>query len=105
MATWHLYMLRTVSGDLYTGIATDVARRFQEHSDGRGKGAKCLRGKGPLELVLQVQLGSRSLASRAEYALKQVGKARKEALVARGANAASLLDALGLIPDAMEPTP
>jgi predicted GIY-YIG superfamily endonuclease len=29
--TWHLYVIRTVDGCLYAGIATDVRRRFQEH--------------------------------------------------------------------------
>lgn len=41
---WHLYLLRTASGMLYTGITTDVARRLTQHQ--AGKGAKALRGKG-----------------------------------------------------------
>ena len=28
---WFLYLVRTASGALYTGIATDVERRFAEH--------------------------------------------------------------------------
>ena len=29
-AAWHLYVVRTRAGHLYTGIATDVGRRFEE---------------------------------------------------------------------------
>jgi predicted GIY-YIG superfamily endonuclease len=28
---WHLYLVRTAGGRLYTGIATDVDRRLAEH--------------------------------------------------------------------------
>ncbi|MDX1590109.1 MAG: GIY-YIG nuclease family protein [Oleiphilaceae bacterium] len=42
---WSLYMLRTASGALYTGITTDVQRRLQEHRKGV-RGARALRGRG-----------------------------------------------------------
>jgi putative endonuclease len=41
---WFLYLVRTADNALYTGITTDVARRFLQHQT--GKGAKALRGKG-----------------------------------------------------------
>ena len=31
--TWWLYIVETESGKLYTGITTDVNRRFNEHFD------------------------------------------------------------------------
>lgn len=34
---WHLYLLRTASGMLYTGITTDVARRLAQHQAGKGQ--------------------------------------------------------------------
>jgi len=37
---WHLYMIRTKWGTLYTGIAQDVARRLLEHQEGGKKAAK-----------------------------------------------------------------
>jgi putative endonuclease len=40
---WFLYLIRTADNRLYTGITTDVARRFCQHQD--GKGAKALREK------------------------------------------------------------
>ncbi|MGM0766855.1 MAG: GIY-YIG nuclease family protein [Pseudomonadota bacterium] len=81
MSHWHLYMIRTARGALYTGITTDVPRRFAEHQAGAPKGARSLRGKGPLELVYSVAVVDRSVASRLEWQLKQWPRTRKEALV------------------------
>ena len=78
---YSLYMIRCADDSLYTGIAIDVARRFQEHETG-SRGAKFLRGKGPLQLEYQQQIGSRSAASRVEYCVKRLDKSAKEALVA-----------------------
>jgi putative endonuclease len=78
---YSLYIIRCADDSLYTGIAIDVARRFQEHETG-SRGAKFLRGKGPLQLEYQERIGSRSAASQAEYCVKRLGKPAKEALVA-----------------------
>ncbi|WP_319018121.1 GIY-YIG nuclease family protein [Gallaecimonas mangrovi] len=77
---WFLYLVRTRHGHLYTGITLDVPRRFAEHQS--GKGAKALRGKGPLVLVYSEEVGSHSEALKRELAVKGLSKARKEALVA-----------------------
>ena len=53
---WFLYLIRCKGGQLYTGIATNVERRFAEHQS--GKGSKYLRGKTPLQLVFQKKIGS-----------------------------------------------
>ncbi len=77
---WHLYMVRTKYGQLYTGITQDVDRRFIEHQEGGKKAAKYLRGKGPLKLVFQQEIGNRSSALKAEIALKKLPKEQKESL-------------------------
>lgn len=77
---WRLYILRTASGVLYTGITNDVARRFAQHQ--AGKGAKALRGKGPLELLFHCEAGDRSSASKLEYQVKQLKRQDKIRLVA-----------------------
>jgi len=77
MTTWSVYLLRCADGTLYTGIATDVLRRLAEHEDGE-KGAKYLRGRGPLELVYQQEIGDRSLATKIEHRVKRLPKAHKE---------------------------
>lgn len=76
---WQLYIVRTASGMLYTGITNDVARRFAQHQS--GKGAKALRGKGPLELLFHCEAGDRSLASKLEYQVKQLKKLQKIRLI------------------------
>ncbi len=76
MADYSVYLVRCRDGSLYTGIATDVARRISEHEGGT-KGAKYLRGKGPLELVYQQEIGDRSLASRIEDRIKRLSSADK----------------------------
>ena len=77
---WHLYMVRTKHGQLYTGITQDIFRRFMEHQEGGKKSAKYLRGKGPLKLVFQMKIGSRSSALKAESILKKLPKQKKEDL-------------------------
>jgi putative endonuclease len=72
-------MLRTAAGQLYTGITTDVPRRLTQHQ--RGKGAKALRGKGPLMLVFHCAIGDRSAALKVEYRVKQLSRGQKERLV------------------------
>ncbi|UKE82869.2 GIY-YIG nuclease family protein [Pectobacterium colocasium] len=76
---WYLYILRTVTGALYTGITTDVSRRLDQHQT--GKGAKALRGKGELTLVFHCLAGDRSNALKLEYRIKQLSKSQKERLV------------------------
>ena len=75
-----LYILRCADGTLYTGIAADVARRIGEHARG-SRGAKFLRGKGPLELVFEEAAGSRAEASRLEYRVKQLSRSEKLELI------------------------
>ncbi len=79
---WFLYLIRCSGGQLYTGITINVERRFDEHKE--GKGAKFLRGKGPLKLVFQQQIGDQSSALKMEILVKKMSKASKEALVIKG---------------------
>jgi putative endonuclease len=79
--TWYLYVIRCRDGTLYTGISTDVDRRFAEHQRGGRAGSRYLKGRGPLELVLHKELGSRQLASRVEYLFKRLSKTEKEKMI------------------------
>jgi len=78
-ADWFLYLVRCRNGHLYTGISTDVTRRFAEHQ--AGKGAKYLRGKGPLQLVYQRKIGSRSEALKTEIKVKKMPRKAKESMI------------------------
>lgn len=79
---WYLYIIRCKNGHLYTGVTTDVARRFNEHVSGGPKAAKYLRGKGPLELMYQESLADRSQALRREIEVKKLSRERKLTLIA-----------------------
>lgn len=79
-SVYSVYMVRCADDSLYTGIATDVERRLAEH-ESSARGAKYLRGRGPLHLVFAEEVGDRSSASRVERHLKSLDKAGKEALV------------------------
>lgn len=68
------------NGALYCGITNDLERRFKMHQ--AGKGAKALRGKGPLQLVWSQQLADRTSALKLEYQIKRLTKASKEKIVA-----------------------
>jgi len=96
MKAWSVYLIRTVDGALYAGISTDVARRLAAHRNGRG--AKALRGRGPLELAYRCRIGDRGLAQRVEARLKRLAKADKEAIVSTGPARGRLVRGLGLSP-------
>jgi putative endonuclease len=84
MTDWYIYLIRCRDGSLYTGITTDVIRRFAQHQGSGDIGAKYLRGREPLVLVFQKKLGNRSLALIVENKVKKLSKARKEELVTTG---------------------
>ena len=86
---WWLYLLRTAAGTLYTGISTDPDRRLAEHEAGRG--ARSLRGRGPLELVFRLRTVDRSEALRLEAAVKALDRRRKERVVAGALDPRTLL--------------
>jgi putative endonuclease len=82
MTDWFIYLIRCHDNSLYTGISTDVARRFGEHQQDKVKGSRYLRGKGPLQLVFQAAAGDRSQASRLENRIKRLSRASKLRLIA-----------------------
>jgi putative endonuclease len=86
-----LYIVRCADGTLYTGIAADVARRVAEHEHG-GRGARFLRGKGPLKVVFEEQVGDRAVALRLEYRVKRLARSRKLELISGRRRLDDLLD-------------
>ena len=77
--TWYLYILRCKDGTFYTGITTDVEKRFQTHQS--GKGAKYTRGRRPLELAYREQCGTHSDALKREIQIKRLSREQKQALI------------------------
>ena len=75
-------MIRCKGGVLYTGITTNITRRFSEHQ--AGKGAKFLRGKTPLKLVFQHVVDTHSQALKLELWVKKQSKTNKERIIQQG---------------------
>ena len=80
-SSWFVYIIRCGDLSLYTGIATDVDRRFAEHESQGAKAAKYLRGRLPLTLVYQQEIGSRSEASKVELRIKSLSRKEKLELI------------------------
>lgn len=82
IGTWFVYMLRCSDGSLYTGVTTDIERRFLEHKEGK-TGAKYTRSRFPISVVYRETCASRSEAQVREAVLKKFSKKEKEALVSQ----------------------
>ncbi len=79
---WTVYIILASDGSLYTGITTDLERRFAEHKEGKaGKGAKYFHGgRQPQKIVYSEPSKDRSRASRREAAIKSLSRQEKLAL-------------------------
>ena len=80
MTDWFVYVIECADGSLYTGIATDVERRYREHV--AGTGARYTRSHPPARLLACFSHPDRSSALKAEAAIKKLTPARKRALAA-----------------------
>ncbi|KYN87060.1 hypothetical protein ATY35_12440 [Vibrio cidicii] len=76
---WSVYLIRTRLNALYCGITNNLERRFSQHQ--LGKGAKALRGKGPLVLEWSYPVGDKSTALKIEHHIKSLPKRDKERLI------------------------
>jgi predicted GIY-YIG superfamily endonuclease len=79
---WYLYILRCGDGSFYTGVTTDIARRLDEHQEGRA--SRFTRTRRPVVLVHQEKCGSRSQALSRECVVKSMSRQRKESLIVAG---------------------
>ena len=77
--SWQVYVILCSDDSLYTGITTDLQRRFDQHASGRG--AKYFRGRRPLEVVYQESGHTRSSASRRELEIKSLVRSEKCLLI------------------------
>jgi putative endonuclease len=77
---WFVYIIKTQKGHLYTGITTDIERRFNEHMSSK-KGAKYFRTAVPESIVFRKRFANRSLASKYEILVKKLSRQQKLALI------------------------
>jgi len=78
--SYFVYILECSDNTLYTGIATDVQRRLDEHNNS-DKGAKYTKIRRPVKLVYSEAQEDRSSASKREYAIKQLTRNKKLDLI------------------------
>ncbi|HIQ46380.1 MAG TPA: GIY-YIG nuclease family protein [Sulfurovum sp.] len=79
---YYVYIVECADETLYTGIATELARRVEEHNSSE-KGAKYTRVRRPVTLVYSEEYPDRSTASKREYEIKKkMNRAQKLKLIA-----------------------
>lgn len=80
--SWFVYMIHCSDDSYYTGISTDVDKRFAQHK--HKKGAKYFYGREPEEIVMIESGYDRSSASKRESEIKKYSRADKLHLIKRG---------------------
>ena len=75
----YTYILKCKDDSLYTGWTNDLKKRITSHN--AGKGAKYTKARRPVELVFYEELQTREEAMKREYAIKQLSRKEKEALI------------------------
>ena len=76
---YYTYILKCKDDSLYTGWTNDLKKRITSHN--AGKGAKYTKARRPVELVYYEEFQTREEAMKREYAIKQLSRKEKEALI------------------------
>lgn len=76
---YYVYLLECGDGTIYTGITTDVKRRFEEHKNGTG--SKYTQAKGAVEILYTEEHENRSSASQREAEIKKLPRKKKLGLI------------------------
>ena len=78
---YYTYIIKCIGGSLYTGITTDVARRFSEHLSRSSLGAKYTRSHYVQSVEAVWSSDSRASASKLEYLIKSLPRTKKLTLI------------------------
>lgn len=76
---WHVYILECKDGSLYTGVTTDIKRRFKEH---HAKTTHYTSYNPPKQIVYTERLPSKPKALKREAQIKSWTRKKKLALIA-----------------------
>jgi putative endonuclease len=77
---WYVYIIEASDSSLYTGVTTDVERRFTEHGS-TAKGARFFRGRAPVKVVYTEKHPDRSSAQSRESDIKKLNRDGKLELI------------------------
>lgn len=75
----YTYIVRCSDETLYTGWTNNLEKRMQAHNS--GKGAKYTKIRRPVELVYFEEYDTKQEAMKREYAIKQLSREKKLALI------------------------
>lgn len=75
---YFVYMLECKDGSIYTGITTDIDRRFSEHL--RGVGSIFTKSRKAKKIIYTEKLKGRSAALKREVAIKKLKRNEKLSL-------------------------
>jgi len=81
MPDWSVNIVQGRAGQLYTGIATDVERRVEEHNSS-SRGSRWCRAHRPVTPGWQRVVGTRSAAASLEAKIKKLERSDKLSLIA-----------------------
>ena len=79
MPMYYVYIMECLDKTLYTGITTDLERRFKEHNS--GKGGAYTRSKKVIKILYTEKFPSRSTALKREAEIKSWRRDKKLALI------------------------
>jgi putative endonuclease len=77
--SFFVYIVQCSRGTYYTGYTSDLKKRIELHNS--GKGAKYLKGKGPVKLVYAREYKYFKNAFKAEIEIKKLTRSEKENLI------------------------
>ncbi len=78
--SWFVYIIEAENGHFYTGITTDLERRFSEHQSKQG-GARFFHTSAAKKMIFQESHPDRSSASKREAAIKKLSRKAKIVLI------------------------
>jgi putative endonuclease len=76
-----LYIVECADGTFYTGIATDLQRRLDQHNGEKPRGARYTAARRPVRLVYEARFETRSAAQKEEHRIKRLTRTEKQALI------------------------
>lgn len=79
-AAWEVYIIQAKSGKLYTGITTDLERRYSEHQK-KQKGARFFHFSDVDHIVFREPQPNRSKATKREIQIKKMSRKEKLSLI------------------------
>ena len=81
---YYIYILRCMDESLYTGIAKNVERRFEEHKSKGKKCAKYTRTHDAKKIEAIWKTDNKKNASKMEFHIKRLNKDQKEEIIKKG---------------------